>query len=302
MQSQEQPKQPPGIVFITAMSRPDAALALAMMCGFEVKQEARLAAIAVAGSGLGAAAFCDVVERVYLPPRAFGNSNVLLPVGLVADEPLPPDPPMVRAALERRDEKGKPAYARGVFRVTDTAEVPALVRNSLTDTTDANATVILSAPATSLARTLDLAGVRDLVTAKVKALVICDSGAAQDLDALRKVLAAWPTPVVLCDRELGESLPYPASSIERDFAWAPANPVVDAYRSYRSMPYDAPSWDMAAVLYAMHPQGFFELSDPDGKRRTLTVSASERDKIIRMYIEIASAKPVPPPPRPQKKE
>lgn len=305
MQFQGQGKPPLGVVYNTTMSRPDSALALALLHGFEGKREARVAGVAVSGSGLASAAFCDVLGRFYAGTAPPSNSNRVLPIGLAAEGALPPDAPMFKAALERRE------YKRIVEKVTDTSEVPALLRNSLTGQVNGNAVMVLSAPATHIARILDLLGTPELIKAKVKMLVIVDAGVPQDGAAMRKVLAAWPTPIVLCGREVGVAVPFPASSIEKDFAWSPAHPVVDAYRAYKPMPYDAPSWDMAAVLYAVRPDtGLFQLSDPgtiqmtddgrmtvapsaEGKHRSLTVDPAQKDKIVQAYTEIASAKPVP---------
>src|ERR1700736_5979938 len=147
MQFQGQGKAPLGVVYNTTMSRADAALTLALLYGMEGKKEARVAAGAVSGSGLDAAAVCDVVARFYAGPGPFPNSNRTLPVGLAADGPLPPDSPMVKAAVERQ-------YSRAIQKVNDTAEVPALIRNSLTGQVNGNAVVILGAPATYLARTM----------------------------------------------------------------------------------------------------------------------------------------------------
>src|SRR5688500_3405185 len=111
-----------GVVYNTTMSRPDAALTLALLYGFEGKREGRVASIAVTENSLGAAAFADAVFRFYqLGP--IPNANRVLPIGLAADKPLPPDPPTVKAVLERVNEKGEPAYQRGMRRVSDTAEV-----------------------------------------------------------------------------------------------------------------------------------------------------------------------------------
>jgi purine nucleosidase len=311
MQFQGQGKPPLGVVFNTTMSRADSALALALLYGFEGKREARVAGIAVCGSGIASAAFCDVVGRFYAGSGPMANSNRVLPIGLAADGPLPPDPPMFKTALERRNEKGDPTYNRSVQKVTDTSEVPALLRNALTGQVDGNAVMLLSAPAQHMARMLDLFGTAALIKAKVRTLVISDAGVPQDAVAMRRLLSAWPTPIVLCGDEVGEALPFPASSIESDFAWSPAHPVVDAYRAYRPMPYDAPSWDMAATLYAVRPDaGLFQLSDPgsiqishdgrmkivpsaEGKHRSLAVDPVQKDRIIQIYKEIASAKPVP---------
>lgn len=63
------------------------------------------------------------------------------------------------------------------------------------------------------------------------------------------------------------------------------------------MPYDAPSWAMAAMLYAVHPNdGCFNLSG-SGNRRNLILDPEQKERIIRTYIEMASAKPVPRKPR-----
>src|SRR5688500_2833173 len=120
-----------GIVYNTTMSRPDAALSLALLYGLEGKREARVASIAVTENGFGAAAFVDTVFRFYqLGPLP--NANRTLPIGLAVDKPLPPDSAAVKAVLSRLDEKGEPAYKRGIRRITDTAEVTALIRNSFT--------------------------------------------------------------------------------------------------------------------------------------------------------------------------
>jgi len=171
--------------------------------------------------------------------------------------------------------------------------------------------IVLSAPASRLLQTLELYSVRELITAKVKMLVI--SGDVQDVASARQLLAAWPTPVVLCGKAVGEALPFPGDSLDRDFAWSPAHPVADAYRAYQPMPYDAPLQDVAAVFHAVHPDaGLFKVSEPGtiefsdegrssfraapgGKHRHLIVEPEQKAKILQTLVEIASAKPVPRP-------
>jgi hypothetical protein len=174
------------------------------------------------------------------------------------------------------------------------------------------AVVVLSAPATYLAKSLDLLGTKDIYKARVKRLAIVDAGVPQqDVPTIRKVLAEWPTPIFFCGKEVGEALPFPGTSIDKDFAWAPAHPVADAYRAHKAMPYDAPSYDLAAAHYAVHPDsGFFQLLDAgtvsvgdDGRMkfsvgggdvRSLTVDPSKKDQIIQAFVAIASAKPPEP--------
>jgi hypothetical protein len=294
-----------GVIYITSMSRPDAALALAMLYGFQGKKESRIGSVCVNGSGLGAAIFCDIVYHFYTlgPPR---GANDVLPTGLAADGPMPADPPMVKTVLEA-------PYARGLKNVSDTSLAESVIRNGVIY--NARAVMILSAPATYLAKSFDIEGTKDIYKERVKVLVIVDSGAAQDVNAIRRVLAEFPAPIVYCRRDVGDALPYPAASIAKDFVWAGGHhPVVDAYTAYKPMPYDAPSYDMAAALYAVHPEnGLFSLSEPGslavedggklkftaggGKVRSLIVDSGRKDKVIEAYVELASAKPVPPPVR-----
>jgi hypothetical protein len=312
MQAAARGPQPIGVIFNTSMSRPDSALALAALYGFEGKREARIGAVCVVGAGLDTAIFCDIVGRFYSSgPQS--DSNKSLPVGLADASPLPPDSPMVKAAVERRNEKGDLLYPRNVRRLSDTSVAEAVLRNGVTP--NAESAMVLSAPATYLAKSLDLLGVKELYKERVKRLVIVDSGeSVQDVAALRKVLAEFPSPIIFCGKEVGESLVFPGASIETEFSWAPAHPVADAYRAYNKMPYDAQSYDLAAIHYAIHPDsGFFQLSAPGavsiagdgrlkltpgaGNVRSLVVDSSKKELITQAMVEVAGARPVKPPQR-----
>jgi hypothetical protein len=315
MQSPFEGKQPLGVVYNTSMTRPDAALALALLYGFQGKREARMASVSVNGAGLGAAIFCDLVQRFYtLGPIRNGN-QVLMP-GLAAEGALPADPPMVTAAVERKNAAGEPQYARSIRRVGDTSLPEAVIRNGVIF--NADAVMILSARATYLAKSLDLDGVKELYKQRVKMLVVVDSGTLQDVPAMRKVLAEFPAPIVFCGREVGEALQFPGASIDKDFAWAPAHPVADAYHAFRTGVYDFPSHDLAAMLYAVHPdKSYFKVSDAGsiatgedgsmkfvpgaGKVRSLIFDATQKEAILETFVQVTSAKPVVPTPRGRQK-
>jgi hypothetical protein len=294
-------KQPLGVVFNTSMSRPDAVLALALLYGFQGKRESRIGSVSVNGAGLGAAIFCDIVQRFYTPGPERNANQVLMP-GLAADGPMPPDSAMVKAVVEAK-------YPRSIKRVSDTSLPEAVIRNGVIF--NAEAVMILSARATYLAKSLDLDGVKDLFKQRVKMLVVVDSGDPQDVPAMRKVLTEFPAPVVFCGREVGDALPFPGASLDKDFAWAPAHPIVDAYRAFRPGTYDFPSYDLAAVLHAVHPdKGFFALSEPGGitvgdeggmrfkpgagKARSLILDPAQKEKILQTFVELSSAKPPAP--------
>src|SRR5437773_650604 len=228
---------PVGVVYNTSMTRPDAALALAAIYAFDNKKEAKIGSVCVAGAGLDTAIFCDIVARYYT--GAARNGNEALAVGLAAEKPLPPDSSMVKAAVERKKENGDLQYNRSVRKVSDTSLAEAVIRNGVIF--NAESVMVLSAPATWLAKALDLSGAKDIFKQRVKRLVIVDAGASQqDVPALRKIVADWPALVFYCGPDVGNALMFPGADLEKRFAWAPAHPVVDAYRAYKSMPYDSP--------------------------------------------------------------
>jgi inosine-uridine nucleoside N-ribohydrolase len=327
MQNQGQDKPPGGIIFDCGLGNSiDEALALALLYGLDGKNEARVISLSVSKPNLKAAALCEVIARFYggASSGAFGAVGRTLPVGLADEGKSPEDTPMLTVPLSKLNDAGAPLYSHGIEKLTDTAEVRALIRNALSQQPDQSCVVVLTGPATNLARTLDLPGVKELIARKARFLSVAggaypggppQSNVKADIAAAKKLFAEWPTPIVACGDEIGAAMLYPASSIEKDFAWSPAHPVVDAYRAYRPMPYDAPTWAMAALLYAVRPQeGYFKLSEPgtisvlddghtkftpspEGKRRYLILDPEQKERVIKTYIEIASAKPVPRQPR-----
>jgi hypothetical protein len=297
-------KPPLGVIYITSMNRPDAALALALLYGYEGKRDSRIGSVCVTGAGLNTAVYCDIVQKFYQvgPPR---NGNQTLAVGLAVADPMPADAALIRPAVEHQ-----PEYPHTIRRFGDTSLAEAVIRNGVIFNSDA--AVILSASAGELAKSMDLLGTKDLYKERVRRLIVVDTGPPQrDVAALRKVIAGWPTPVFYLGQGAGENLLFPGAAIEKDFAWSPAHPVVDAYRAFRPMPYDAPAWDLLAAHYAVHPDsGMLSASEPGsltvaddgrlqfspgaGKVRTLSVDPAQKEKLVAALVEVASAKPVTP--------
>ena len=297
-------KPPLGVIYNTSMNRPDAVLALALLYGFEGKRESRMGSVCIVGAGLNTAIYCDIVQKFYQlgPPR---NGNQSLAVGLAAENSMPPDAPMLRSTVEHQ-----PEYPHTVRRFSDTSLAEAVIRNGVIFNSDA--AVILSGPATYLAKSLDLLGTKDLYRERVRRLVIVDSGAAQrDVAALRKVIAEWPAPLFFVSKEAGEGMLYPGAAIEKDFAWSQAHPVADAYRAFQPMPYDAPSWDLLAAHFAVHPEsGMLKASEPGalsvgndgrmqftaggGKVQSISVDPAQKEKLLASLVEFTAAKPITP--------
>jgi hypothetical protein len=77
------------------------------------------------------------------------------------------------------------------------------------------------------------------------------------------------------------------------------------------MPYESPTGELAAVLFAIRPQeNYFTVSEPGtvtldtagkpslarnaaGKHRLVTSNPAHQGKLLKAYIDLASAKPVP---------
>ena len=315
MQFFPQGKPPVGVVFDTDMGNGiDDALAMALLYGLDGKNEARVAAIAVSKPNLNAAALCDVIRQFYMSANTgpFAGFFRGLPIGLADMGKLAEDTPMLTRTLAKHP-------SANVHKLNDTAEVQTVMRNALTAQYDQNALVVAAGPLTNLARLLDLHDVKDLIAKKVRLLAVAagafPGGQAEfnvktDIAAARKVFADWPTPIVASGCEIGNALAFPAASIEKDFAWSPAHPVADAYRAYRPMPYDAPTYAMSPVLYAIREkEGYFKLSDAGtiavlddgrtkftpvagGRHRYLILDPEQKERVLKTYVEIASAKPV----------
>ena len=199
-----------------------------------------------------------------------------------------------------------------------------VLRNALSAQHPQNAIVVVTGPASNVAALLRFPIAMPLIPDRTRFLVIAagaypdgkpEPGIQADIAAAKKLFAEWPTPIIAVGSEVGEAIPFPAASIEKDFAWSSAHPVVDAYKAHNPMPYDASTAAMAAVVYAVRSKDqLFQLSEPGGitvlddgrtkftpspggKHRYLIVDPAQRSRIQQVYVEVASAKPVPRAPR-----
>jgi hypothetical protein len=319
----QQGKPSVGIVFDADLGNQiDDSLALASLYGFQGKGESRVIAVSTSRPSLNSAIFADILVRFYTgEPNAFAGVQ---PIGLTIGK-AQPDTPAMAAVL------GKAEYPRNIKQMNETADPLAVFRHALSAQFDDNAIVFLAGPATNLAKAMDLPGVKPLIAAKVRYLVAVlgnfaggapDPQVLADLPAARKVFAEWPTPVMAVGSEVGAALPFPAASLEKEFAWAPAHPLVDAYRASGQMPYDAPGTALAAAVYAVRPkEPFFKHSDAGnisigddgrtkltpaagGKHQYLIADPAQKEKLQQLFVETASTKAVPRVPRfrPQQKK
>jgi hypothetical protein len=299
---------PLGVIFNTSMTRPDAALAVTALYSAATRGQLRVGSICVTGSGFSSAVFCDIIARVYQP--RVGGSNTTFAVGY-ATQPLSADSPMVKGVVERKKNDGTPEYVRSINRVADTSLPEALMRNGATLTLQG--ALILSAPATSLAKSLKLAGSMDIYKERIKRLVIVDTGAPrQDAAALAALLAEWPSPVYLIGSDAGAAVPFPGTKLDTHFGWSPTHPAAEAYRAFKAMPYDAPLYDLAAVHFAVTPDAdYFVQSEPggitvgadgllkftagSGQIRKVTIDPAKKQAALDAMIAMAATQPTPSP-------
>jgi len=322
------PETPLGLMFdVNLGMTTDSVLALALLHGLAGKQECRVASLTINYPDLRAARLCDAIERYYASatgPGLGGSVPAAVPIGIVESRKAPADQPLLARTVALKDGEGSKIWASVIEKWNDTAIPEILIRNTLMANFDGRAAMVVSGPATNLATLLNLPDIIPLISAKLKVMVIADGefpsgksdpGFMSDLPAAKRVLADWPTPIVFSGRELGRQIPFPGASVEKAFSYNPSHPIAAAYRAGREMPYDAPAPAMAAVLYAVRRnEGYFKLSEPgvvsfssdggtefrpsaDGRHRYLIADPAQVERIAKVYVEMASAKPAAPPPR-----
>ena len=312
-------KQPRAVLFDSSLDGDvDQVLALAMLFGLEGKRQVRVGSLSTSQFNLQIARFIEVVARFYGGGRGptIGMSNAGAQTENV--------PSMVDAALRKTGAEGKPAYTRTLPTVNDTADAVALIRNALSAQADRNAAVVLAGRPTNLVALTHLPDGRAWVSRKAAVLAIAggrfgagapDPVVRADVAGFRKLLAEWPAPIVMAGTELSEALPFPGIGIDEGFAWAANHPVVDAYRAFRPMPYDAPSRALAAMLHAASPdERYFDLSEPGtitvsddgatrftpspgGRHYYFLAKAEQRERVLQAYTQLVSSQPAPRPGR-----
>ena len=326
MQAPQTQKKPPlAVLFDSSLDGDiDQVLALAMLFGLESRRQVRVASLSTSRFNLRIARFLDLVARFYAGDRPGAVVSRNPPtIGMsTADGQTDTVSAMLDAVLLEAGVDGTPAYLSTLATMNDTADAVALLRNALSAQVDGNAAVVLAGRPTNLLALTALPDGRAWVTRKASVLAIAggrfdggtpDPAVRADVAGFRKLLADWPAPIVMAGTELSDALPFPGTSMDTRFAWAAHHPVVDAYRAFRTVPYDAPSRALAAMLQAMSPdERYFDLSEPgtitvaddgrtrftasrSGTHRYLIARPDQKQRVLQAYVDLVSAEP---PPRP----
>ncbi|WP_165065475.1 nucleoside hydrolase [Paludisphaera rhizosphaerae] len=263
---------PVGLIFDTDICGDvDDVLALGMIHAMESRGACKLLAVTVSVDNPKTAPFVDLVNTFY------GRGEV--PIGDVGDGGVKLEGKYLKM-VDAVDD-GKPRYPHDLLTAPPAT---AVLRKALASQPDKSVVIAQVGFSTNLDRLLEtkgdeyspLSGV-ELVKAKVKFLSLMagsftpingnkhylEYNVVKDVPSCARMVEKWPTELVWSGFEIGIALPYPATSIERDYGYVKHHPLAEAYYLYNPPPHNRPTWDLTSVLYAVHPdRGYFDLSQP----------------------------------------
>ncbi|GMV91595.1 MAG: nucleoside hydrolase [Candidatus Hydrogenedentota bacterium] len=268
------PERPVPLIFDTDIGNDvDDALALGVIHALQSRGECELLAVTITKDHPLCAPFVDAVNTFY------GRGDI--PVGVVKDGPTPGDSKFLPLAEQR--DNGELRYPHDLMSSADAPDATTVLRQALAEAEDNSVVIAQVGFSTNLARLLesgpdaisDLTG-KELAAKKVRLISIMagafepidgkthrEYNVVMDIPAAQALAKDWPTPIVYSGYEIGLNIPYPAASIERDYAYVDHHPLPEAYQLYMPTPHERPTWDLTSVLWAIRPErGYFDLSKP----------------------------------------
>lgn len=315
-------KAPPvKVIFDTDIGNDvDDVLALAMLHALQTRGVCELLAVTITKPDELAGPFVNAVNTFY------GRPNI--PIGYT-HAGLSNQPSKFLPLVTVKDN-GHFRFPHTLLRSSEAPEATQLLRSILSRQPDDSVVLVQVGYFSNFAALLNTPGDanspltgRELVKKKVKLLSVM-AGAFQtidnnnhylefnvcsDLPSAKKLAAEWPTPIVWSGFEVGYAIKYPAQSIERDYDYVLHHPISEAYCLYLPMPYDRPTWDLTAALYAVCPDyGYFGLSQPGrvivendgftrfvpskgGRDRFLIVNKAQIERVKEAIVQLASEPP-----------
>ena len=265
-------KSHPGLILDTDMGNDiDDALALVMLHDFQRQGACQLLGVSICKDNPWAADYTRLVNA------RCGHAE--LPVGRIHDGPTPEDGNYIRPVSQAAGTARQPCEESTRFLRRLLAHQPreSVVLVSIGFFT--NLTRLLNSPPDEIsplsgheliARTVDfVCAMAGNFRSEPGVESSPDIGNPEfnvrtDSPSARHFIDHCPRPIVFSGFEVGASVLFSGSEIEKVLAKEPSNPVAAAYAAYAPMPYDRPTWDQTAVLYAVYPDAqFFDIS-PSG--------------------------------------
>lgn len=316
---------PQTVIFETDLGNDvDDAMALDLFFKYMDEGKINLAAIMLNKEGDFSAEYADILCTWYGHPE--------VQIGIIRDgaDCATDAVQYAQKVCQMQDADGKPLFARTRKSYSDLPLAVDLYRKILSEAPDQSVVIVSTGFSTNLARLLDtpaddvcpLTG-RELVAKKVSLLSTMAGAASnenqpeyniiKDIPAAKKLFAEWPGKIVDSPFEVGIAIRYPGTSIEQDFGWTQAHPMVEAYKVYNTMPYDEPTWDLTSFVYVVEGLGsedkpFFGLVGPgkitandiggmrftpdaQGNHYYLTVDSTQVANVLALFRERLPAVP-----------
>ncbi len=250
----------------------DDVLALQMLHYYENKGLISIIGVTISKSNPLSVSYADGYNRFN------GRGNI--PVGYVFDGPNKDDGKYLRQTLDTIIDGKKILMPK----VQISEALPAaylLQRKLLAEQKDSSVVMIVVGPQTNICRLLEskpdefseLDGI-DLVARKVKLLLLMGGNfdtpdkrfpewnIVQDIQASQVLFDKWPTKIIASGYEIGIKLLFPHQSILYDLPDSYKHPLAVSYKLFQKMPYDRPTWDLTAVLYAIDQKSdYFNISE-----------------------------------------
>lgn len=272
------PPKPVNLILDTDMGNDiDDGLALAMIHTLEARGECRLLGVVISKDNPYAPAMVDAINTFY------GRGDVA--IGMVQNGVTKEVGHFNQTVIEMKNEDGKPLFpTTHKFGSYEPAVV--MLRRQLASAEDHSVVIIPIGFSTNLHQLFDsptdaispLNG-KDLFALKVSHVVMMagnftdialnkpnthkEYNIITDLPAAKRFIHECPVPIYFTGAEVGFAILHPVRSILEDYAWCSEHPVVEGYKRYMQMPYDRPTWDLTAVLFAVRPKrGYFNIIGP----------------------------------------
>jgi purine nucleosidase len=299
----------------------DDVLALGMIHALESRGYCRLLAVTISVDHEQAAPFVDAVNTFY------GRGGI--PIGVVGQGGVVEKSAFL-SLVEEKDAEGRFRYPHDLLSGRSAPSATSVLRKTLADQPDHSVAIAQVGFATNLARLLDsppdehspLPG-RELVERKVKWLSLMagafrtiegnrhylEYNVVKDIASARVLADRWPVAMVYSGFEIGIALPYPATSIERDYHYVPHHPLAEAYIRRNPPPHNRPTWDLTSVLLAvLSDRHYFDASDsgtvtvePDGFTRFtgsshgrhsyLVLRPEQKPRVLEALVQLSSQPP-----------
>jgi hypothetical protein len=291
-----------------------------MIHALQSRGHCRLLAVTISADHELAAPFVDAVNTFY------GRGEI--PIGVVGQGGVVEKSAFLSLVEEK--DRGRLRYPHRLASGRSAPSATVVLRKTLAAQPDGSVVIAQVGFSTNLARLLDsppdqhspMTG-QELVRRKVKLLSLM-AGAFQpiegnphyreynvikDVKSAQALAERWPTTMIYSGFEIGIALPYPAVSIERDYAYVPHHPLAEAYIKRNPPPHNRPTWDLTSVLFAvLGDRGYFDVSPPgkvtveangvtrfeeasQGIHRYLILRPEQKPRVLEALVQLSSQPP-----------